>query len=76
MRRTKEWWARLEPWERQALVRLERDNNRLGSGSAYLPEDCTECPSCGNPTVGVGMCQSCSSVLEKLLAKANRKVPA
>lgn len=70
MRRTKEWWARLSPGERSRLVWLERSANRLSSHSAYLPDDCTECPSCGDPQLGSELCAHCDRELIALVKKA------
>lgn len=72
MRRTKEWWRRLDKWERAELVALERADSRVGSGgSAYLPDDCSECGHCSTPHLGYGLCPLCSSRLEQLIQKAN-----
>lgn len=70
MRRTKEWWARLTKQERSALWWLEHDEKYSGH-SAMIPDDCTECGSCGTPSVGSGLCPSCNNRLIELLNKAD-----
>ena len=65
-RRTKAWWARLEPWERSWLVNMERASTYAG---AYLPDDASLCPGCGTPTIG-GMCKHCYETYESIIAKA------
>jgi len=69
MRRTKQWWEILSKDERARLVYLERSNNKIGSHSAYLPDDCTECTSCGQPVMGDGLCKNCSIELLMLTSK-------
>ena len=73
MRRTKEWWARLDKWERSTLVYLERAEYGGGGygGGGYLPDDCSECGGCSQPTLGIGLCSSCGNRLEELIAKGN-----
>jgi len=75
MKRDKAWWARLTKPERNRLVYLERCANKSYSYSygGYLPDDCAECPSCSNPSLGGGLCISCSLELDKLLMKAEGK---
>ena len=70
MRRTKEWWAKLTKEERSQLVFLEKANNKMGGSSAYLPDDCRECPSCSAPSLSSGLCPVCASALDFLLSKA------
>ncbi len=70
MKRTKAWWNRLNADERAALVALERASSRVACGSSYLPDDCVECPSCGNPSLS-GLCNDCDRQLDLLLGKAN-----
>ena len=72
MRRTKEWWARLNKEERSTLVYFERHQYEYYGGGGYLPDDCSECSGCGQPMVGGGgLCSSCYDNLEKLIAKGN-----
>ena len=63
MRFTREAFARLTPDERAEFMHLQM-SRRHGIGSDYLPEDCSECPSCGYPVVGSGFCNLC---LERLI---------
>jgi hypothetical protein len=71
VKRTKEWWARLDKDERCQLVMLERDANHYGGLGGYLPDDCGECPHCSYPALGGGLCRDCRNELFVLLAKAN-----
>ena len=61
MRRTKEWWGRLEKHERAELVALERAANYYGNGW-NLPEGYYDCGMCGTPTTR-SLCQYCSNIL-------------
>ena len=58
MRRTKEWWAMLKPYERTRLWHLER-MQWASSSSAYLPYGYGDCPMCSTPSSGGGLCMSC-----------------
>ena len=75
MRRTKEWWARLDKYERSYLVYLERRQHKGGS-SPYYPDDCSECGGCGLPMVGggFGLCSECGDQWEALVAKGDGEV--
>jgi len=73
MRRTKEWWARLNPHERAYLVYFERYQGK-GGRSAYLPDDCSECGVCGCPTLGSSPCEDCSDRYDKLIKKGDHDV--
>jgi len=73
MRRTREFWARLTREERSELWWLERGSGHGGGHSAYLPDDCTECPSCSSPTVGWGLCQGCGGRLDTLISTGEGK---
>ena len=68
MKRTKEWWQRLEKWERKRLFELE---HAYSCRSAYLPDDCCDCGGCGLPTLGYGLCKACNDTWRSLLDKAN-----
>ena len=70
MRRTKEWWARLEPWERSWLVNMERASTYAGE---YLPEDASLCPGCGDPVTG-GMCARCNALYDDIMEKADPSI--
>ena len=72
MKRTKEWWATLTPEERSHLVYLERADGSGRGCSAYLPDDCGECPACGTPTMSVGLCSYCYNDWEKYIDKADK----
>jgi len=71
MRRTKEWWAALEPEERSALVGLERAE-AIDVTYGDLPLGYSECPWCGVIKRGWGLCPQCTNRLHGLIAKANR----
>ena len=72
MRRTKEWWARLDKVERSCLVYLERAQYKYYSGGGYLPDDCSECSGCSQPMLGGGgLCSYCGDQLTTLIAKGN-----
>ena len=66
---TKESLARLTPAERGDLMRLQMSES-YGSRSNYLPEDCSQCGACGEPTLGSGWCRECYARFEGLRAKA------
>ena len=69
MKRNKEWWNRLSKEERSYLVYLERSQG--STRSDYLPDDCSECGACGNPTLGHGWCHNCCEDYKELIEKAN-----
>lgn len=74
MRRTSEWWAALEPWERSKLVCLERGQANLGGGTGFnLPPGFSSC-QCGAPKMGWGLCSQCGNRLQQLIAKADRSM--
>ena len=76
MRRTKEWWAQLSTEERSRLVYLERSENLSGSrGTGGLPDDCSECGSCGWPHLGTGLCDKCLQEMIDLIEKADNTCP-
>lgn len=72
MKRTKEWWSRLNKEERRRLIELERS---FGSGpygaGGYLPDDCSECDGCGQPQMGIGLCANCCKELSTLISKGD-----
>ena len=72
-RRKKQWWAALDEWERDWLVRAERDQKKFSSYGAggYLPDDCSECTVCGEPQLGSGMCRYCGNLMTTIIAKAD-----
>ena len=67
MKRTKEWWARLEKHERSELVYLEQAHS---GPTPYYPDDCVQCGGCGCPSMG-GLCPLCGNRLDELIAIAN-----
>ena len=71
MRRTKEWWAMLTPYERGVLWYLERAEGHISGGSPYLPDGYGDCPMCSTPS-GSGLCMSCLKELIRLLHKPVR----
>lgn len=71
MRRTREFWARLEPDERSLLVLMDR-SRPYGSmgGGGYLPDDCSECTFCGQPMFGGGRwCSYCGNRYDAIVRK-------
>lgn len=73
MRRNKTWWKRLTKAERSHLIYLERSDKKYTEygGGGYLPDDCFECPACGQPEFGIGLCTSCLNYWQKYIDKAN-----
>jgi len=70
MRRNKEWWTRLTPEERSELVLMERYQYK-GGRSSYLPDDCSECGICGEPTLGSSPCRWCCNRMDELIRKGD-----
>jgi len=71
MRRTKEWWNKLNESERHYIwwyERLQSKNRR----SSYLPVDTSVCSICGNPTLGISPCSECMREYYKIIDKANK----
>ena len=65
---TKANFAKLSRRERTRLMHLQMASG--GGPSAYLPDDCFECDSCGTPALGSGgMCSPCLDELIALLDK-------
>lgn len=73
MRRTKEWWAALEKWERVWLVHAERWQHKYGGYGVggYLPDDCSECSICGQAQLGSGACAYCLGEMGRIISKAD-----
>ena len=71
MRRTREWWSRLDSQERSELHWLERGRSSL---NPYIPDDCSECGNCGIPHLGYGLCPLCLDRKIKLIRKGNGEV--
>ena len=55
--------------ERARYMQLQMSpaSSRYGG---YLPDDCSECGACGEPILGSGWCQRCSSEFDTLRTKA------
>ena len=67
---TKECFARLEPEERAHFMYLQT-RPTYSYGSAYLPEDCSECTACGQPMLGHGgFCPACYADYRRYYDKA------
>ena len=66
---TKENFARLTAEERGRLMYLQM-SPAYGGRSSFLPDDCSECGSCGEPTLGSGWCRRCSDDYNRLITKA------
>lgn len=71
MKRTKQWWAKLDKDERARLVWLEKYSNHYYSNDGYLPDDCSECSGCGDPCMGSGLCIHCLNEIQRIVDKAN-----
>ena len=77
MKYTKEQWARLNKEERSWLVYFYKHKND-DSGNFYIPGDewgpdeYDECPICGTPVWGGGVCISCLDRAIKLEEKMGR----
>jgi hypothetical protein len=69
MKRSKEWWGRLNEDERATLVYMEQVKNKIYH-SAYIPDDCCECPVCSVPHMGWGLCTACNKTYLRILNKA------
>ena len=61
-------WNNLAKDERAEYMRLQMSKQSYGR-SAYLPEDCSECGACGQPTIGYGWCNSCRQHYQELRAR-------
>ncbi len=66
--RDAEFWANLTQDERRELMSIQTSPS-YGRGSAYLPDDCSECGCCGEPILGSGWCAACYERYERLMAK-------
>ena len=72
MKYTKEQWAKLNEEERSWLVYFYKHENDSSGDSAYLPDECGECPICGAPVYGGGICMYCLDRAIKLEEKMGR----
>jgi hypothetical protein len=71
MKRDKAWWARLDAPERWKVWNYERFQHSGTGHSSYYPDDCGECPVCGEMKMGVGPCTACDNEYMALIAKAS-----
>ena len=69
--RDKAFWANLLPEERRRLMELQTSKSGSYSAGGYLPDDCSECGACGQPMLGVGMCDACYRDFDRLMAKGS-----
>jgi hypothetical protein len=51
-------WNNLTKEEKTRYMYLQM-SKPFGSRDTMLPDDCCECPACGNPTLGFGWCSNC-----------------
>ena len=65
-------WTNLTKEERHEYMTYQMSPS-IGYNSGGLPDDCCECPVCGQPTIGSSWCQSCFNRFEKLNNKLNTK---
>ena len=61
-------WDRLTKEERAYYMYLQMAP-RYGTRSGYLPDDCCECPACGQPVLGSGWCSDCYHQWSELRAR-------
>lgn len=73
MKRDKQFWLSFTPEERIRLWHYERDQNRFSRMGGYLPDDSSECVSCGDPMLGSGQCSRCLNDFISLLKKGEGK---
>lgn len=73
MKRTKEFWKRLTKDERCELVYIERHQYEYIGNKGYLPDDCSECPVCGEPHLGSGLCSRCNNRIIELINKGRAR---
>lgn len=72
MKYTKEQWNKLDENERGWLVNFYKNKNKLVRNDGWLPDDSGECPICGNPTLGGGVCLDCLNHAFELEKKMGR----
>lgn len=65
MKRTKEWWAKLEKGERQHIVAFETENYDSFLGHSL-------CPACGEPECFPRHCD-CEKEYSRIIRKANNE---
>jgi hypothetical protein len=68
--RDKRFWQNLNKEERSQLMYIQMGYSGSGYGAGgYLPDDCSECDSCGQPILGTGWCDSCYNTWQRLFNK-------
>lgn len=65
-------WGNLSGRERRRYMQIQMSPNYSGH-SAYLPDDCSECPCCEQPSLGTGLCTSCLAEWRNLRNKLEGK---
>ena len=61
-------WENLTKEERRRYMQIQMAPSR-GGRSAYLPDDCGECPVCDSPALGFGLCRYCGEEYDNLRKK-------
>jgi hypothetical protein len=62
-------WSNLTKDERREYMNFQMAKKYpLGDGG-YLPDDCSECGVCGQPTLGFGLCPYCREAFKVLKNK-------
>ena len=64
-------WNNLDKRERREYMQIQMSPS-YGGRSAYLPDDCSQCNSCGEPTLGTGLCIDCMKRYNHLYDKLKR----
>lgn len=52
-------WNNLTKDERRRYMEIQTSPRTGYDRSGYLPDDCSECGCCGQPMLGIGLCESC-----------------
>lgn len=63
-------WSRLSREERAEYMRIQMAKPGSYGAGGYMPDDCSECGACGQPMLGVGLCNSCYNTWKRLKDKA------
>jgi len=61
-------------WEERAEYMRMKMKPAYGGRSSYLPDDCSECPVCEQPTLGSGWCRYCLDRFIQLDDKLRGKI--
>ena len=68
------YWTNLTKKERSRYMYLQTAPSNSYGGGGYLPDDCSECGACSQPTLGSGLCHNCytewQALRDKLTGKA------